>query len=507
MKKNLSRYSYYLFMVGAIARLVWRALKIFTGIYFRSLIETRFNFTLCNAVCFHTSKTIFKPGNGDVRPEYLPYMTEALQVALVLMDTHPEPYEFTSAYAKRLTSVCVTPEILRGKIVDVLTNLFLTRTEPDGLIIPYNEKMSPNEVCFALWVGLSIDEEFLKSPELVGKITALGLDAKDIVDCQANPALAQKLIDSEAFDSCIWAKKGSITIDIYRSMQAKGLFPTMGRLAPDDYLLSEWASQVPVNDEGPFYRLDDTELRTIANAAIKHSKPVSPALLRYRHEFELYGLPKTLMQDPPEQPKDQQEPPARPLQSKGWRKQIHHPSKRTLMKMIQSGNPALKAEALKICRRYPVTDDLVEKSDDSELYILHIQQNWKRAWQKYQERHHDLLPFFIQNHPKIIRHYAKDDINISVLMAAMDSIEQDDFMPRKIQQASLSRLIQIALIKGCPYAIYRLSKIDESHLLGIAREYPEYELIFNHCQNKRPENLERYPGKLRDLQFGVDLGL
>ncbi|AXH60322.1 hypothetical protein [Pseudomonas amygdali] len=505
MKKNLSRYSFYLFLVGAFARLIWRALKICSVIYFRSLFETKFNFTLCNAVLFHSSKTIFDPSTGNVRQEYLPYMTEALQVGLLLSDSNPEPFEFTSTYAKRLTSVSATPEIMHGKIVDVMTNLFLTRTEPDGLVIPYNEEMGSNEVCFALWVGFSIDEKFLQSTELMAKITTLGLEAKEIVDCQANPALAQKLVDSKAFKNCIWAKKESIGIDLYKSMTAKGLWPPMNRLTLDDHLLSEWASQLPA-EEGR-HRFDDTELRAIASAAIKHSTPVSAALLRYRHELELYGLPKNLMQDPPEQPDDQQESLVRPLHPKGWKKQMHHPSKPTLLKMIKSGNPALKAEALGICRRYPVTQDLVEKSDDSDLYILHVQQNWKRAWQKYQERHHDLLPFFIRNHPKIIRHYAKDDISISVLMAAMDSIEEEDFIPRKIKRASLSKLIQIALIKGCPYAIFRLSKIDENHLLEIAREYPDYELIFNHCQNKRPENLERYPGKLRDLQFGADLGL
>lgn len=506
MKKKFSRCSYYLFVVGAFARLIWRALKISSWIYFRSLLQTRFNFTLCNAVLFHSSKAIFDPSTGKVRPEYLPYMTEALQLGLVLSNSHSEPYEFTSTYAKRLTSVRLTPEITRGKIVDVIMNIFLSGNEPDGFVIPYSEKMSSNEICFAIWVGFTIDEEFFKSPELMVKITTLGLEAKEIVDCQANPHLAQKIIDSGAFKSCIWAKKGSIGIDLYRSMTAKGLCPPMNRLAFDDYLLSEWASQLPVDDEQR-QRFDDRDLRRIANAAIKHSKPVSAQLLRYSHELEVYGLPKHLMQEPPEKPENQQAPSVRPLEPKGWKKQTHYPSKQTLMKMIKSDNPALKTEALGICRRYPVTHDLVEKSDDPDLYILHIQQNWKRAWEKYQERHYDLLPFFIQNHPKIIRHYAKDDIKISVLMAAMGSIEQNDFMPRKIKRASLYRLIQIALIKGCPYAIFRLSQIDENHLLGVAREYPEYELIFNHCHNKRPENLELYPGKLRDLQFGADLGL
>lgn len=505
MKKKLIRCSYYLFLVGAFARLIWRALKICSGIYFRSLFETRFNFTLCNAVFFHSSEAIFDPNTGKVRQEYLPYMTEALHVGLVLSDSNPEPYEFTSMYAKRLTSVSITPEIMRGKIVDVMMNLFLTRTDPNGCVIPYNEKMSSNEVCFALWVGFTIDEEFLKGTDLMNKIITLGLEAKEIVDCQANPHLAQKIIDYNAFKNCAWAKKGSIGIDLYRAMSAKGLCPPMNRLATDDYLLSEWASQLPVGDEKR-QRFDDIELRKIANAAIKHSKPVSAQLLRYRHELEGCGLPRSMIQNPPEQPEDQLALSARPLYSKNWKKKGHHPSGRTLLTMIKSGNPALKAEALKICRYSQATQDLVEKSDDPDLYILHIKKNW-RSWEKYQERHHNLLPFFIQNHPKIIRRYAKGDLSISVLMTAMDSIGQDHFIPRKIQRASLSRLIQIALIKGCPYATYRLSKIDENSLLGVAREYPEYELIFNHCQNKRPENLERYPGKLRDLQFGADLGL
>ena len=507
MKKTLSRYSFYLFIVAVSARLAFRAIKIAAVIYFRAIFETRFNFTLVNGVFLHTSKTIFDQ-DGDVNPEYLPYMTEALQVMLVLGDTNPEPYEFTSKYAQRLTSMTITPEILNGKIIDIVMSLFVTRSHPEKVLIPHCENRSTNEICYALWLGFPVHSDYFRNQALIDKILACRMEFSEFMDCQANPKAAKQIVESGVFEGSGWAKKGSINTELFGLMSEKEIPVHMNRLVSDDLLLSRWASLATSES---FYYLDPEDLKRIIAAARKYSEPISAELdRRYGVEMSLMGLPASLVKKAVDVQDDKHTPVHPPLFPTGWRSQGHTYHKTTLIEMFKSGDSLLKAQALAICKRHHKFIDLgnlSERCDDPDLYILHQRLNWRSLWGCYQEKHYPSLPIFIRHHPKIIRHYAKKGLDMDVLMTEMGAIEKRDFYPRAIRKATTKKLMRIALIKGCPYAIFRISTEDESLLLDSAKEYPEYELIFNFCQNKRSENLNRYPGRLRDKKFGMDLGL
>jgi len=503
MKKCLSRWSFYLFAVGMFARMIWRFLKIGFVIYFKSFWETKFNFMLVNAVFFQTSKSIF--ANGKVNHDYLPVMTESLHLCLKVMDCDPPPYEFASEFSKKLSSIALTDEVMDGKLIDMLQAMFLTQAV--DVMVPYSEHRSPNEVCFALLLDLSIDDGYWDRHDVVERVIASRLKLKDTIDCHAYPSVAKQLIEAGFQKGSGWAMPKTIGAELCQLMFDHGQIPYgIEQLANDD-ALSLWAAGVS-DSIARETRLGMPEIARIVQAALSFARPVSRVLhSRHIEWFSRSTLPDHLVQDEPdaEEPIEIKEQ----LWPKNWSKKQASYQSATLIKMVESGNPSLKKEALDICRSRSSINllHMAECGADEDLTLLAIRKDWRFTRREFFSKHPGILPALIKENIKFIRYFHGDIIKTEVLIKEMSQLDEIDFIPKKIMRADAPKLMKIAVLKSCPYAIFKLSKMDEKTLLDHAKTYPDFELIFNYCENKHPDNLSRYPGKLRDKQFGADLGL
>lgn len=502
MKKTLSRYGFYVYVAGLGLRLLSRFIGMVARLYWRSLRESQFNFALVHSVFLPSRSSLVV--SGRLNSDYQPYMTETLLLVLRISEGLKDEIDCVNSYNKKLLSNKLTAETMHGKLVDVLFSSVLNTV--DELAIPFHNGLSLNEICAAIFFEIPVDHRYFLRDDVIDKVMDCRITPDSCVDSKIHHKIAQALIGAGQ-PACKWAKDESIDLQTLEQLLERGDFPPFRKIRRDDNVVALWASMCPYSACRSINDQDTSELSGIAKAIKSSNSKLSRALFEtYQIEWLKVGINEDIVSSE----SSEQEVADVVIFEKGWRNKPHAGDLDVINKMLKSENDCLKHQAMDILRKSN-NHHLIRISQytkDEDILLMHFKATWNYFRDKLEDDPFEpILPRLIREEPKLVCKYSKLSTNSKLLVGVMLGMKGKFNIPRSIQKSNIKTLFRRAIHNKCPYSTYRISQLPEDKLLEEAKAFPEYEMIFNYCQSRTPENLGRYPDRLKDRNFIADLGL